>query len=187
MLALESQRARCLVVGEDLGTVPAGFRDKMAPANVLSYRVLWFERQAQDFAPPAAYPQKAVACASTHDLPTLAGWRHGADIDEKAALGLMTPEAAAAERARRAEDVARLGAALAAQGFLAEQMVSDEDFVAAIHAYVAKTPSVVAMIQLDDLLGEKVAVNLPGTDRERPNWRRKLAREIGALPPLPRG
>ena len=187
VLALESQRARCLVVGEDLGTVPAGFRDKMAAPNVLSYRVLWFERLAEDFAPPAAYPKKAVACASTHDLPTLAGWRHGADIDEKAALGLMTPEAATAERARRADDVARLGAALAAQGFLAEQLVSDEDFVAAIHAYVAKTPSVVAMIQLDDLLGEKVAVNLPGTDRERPNWRRKLAREIGALPPLPRG
>jgi glycogen operon protein len=187
VLALESQRARCVVIGEDLGTVPAGFREKMAPANVLSYRVLWFERQAQDFAPPEAYPRKAVACASTHDLPTLAGWRLGADIDEKAALGLMTPEAAAEERARRAEDVARLGAALAAQGFSPEQLASDEDFIAAIHAYVAKTPSALAMIQVDDLLGEKIAVNLPGTDRERPNWRRKLAREIGALPPLPRG
>ncbi len=187
VLALESQRARCLVVGEDLGTVPPGFRDKMSAANVLSYRVLWFERYGDDFAPPAAYPQKAVACASTHDLPTLAGWRLGADIDEKAALGLMTPEAAALDRARRAEDVARLRAALAAQGFLPEQLVSEQDFAAAIHAYVAKTPSALAMIQIDDLLGEKIAVNLPGTDRERPNWRRKLSREIGALPPLPRG
>ena len=187
VLALESQRARCLVIGEDLGTVPAGFCEKMAPANVLSYRVLWFERSGDDFAPPEAYPRKAVACASTHDLPTLAGWRLGADIDEKAALGLMTPEAAAQERARRAADLARLRAALTARNLLPEQNPSDEEFAAAIHAYVAKTPSALAMIQLDDVLGEKIAVNLPGTDRERPNWRRKLSREIGALPPLPRG
>ncbi|MGO8738148.1 glycogen debranching protein GlgX [Rhodoblastus sp.] len=187
VLALESFRARCLVVGEDLGTVPAGFRTTMAAADVLSYRVLWFERLADDFAPPAAYPKKAVACASTHDLPTLAGWRIGADIDEKAALGLMTPETVATERARRAADIARLSAALAAQGFSPDQLASDQDFVAAIHFYVAKTPSVLAMIQLDDLLGETIAVNLPGTDRERPNWRRKLSREIATLPPLPRG
>ncbi len=187
VLALESFRARCLVVGEDLGTVPAGFREKMAPANVLSYRVLWFERSGDDFAPPEAYPQKAVACASTHDLPTLAGWRLGADIDEKAALGLMTPEAAEKERARRAADIARLLKALAAQGLAPTNPASDEDFAAAIHAYVAKTPSALAMIQVDDLLSEKIAVNLPGTDRERRNWRRKLSREIGALPPLPRG
>ncbi len=64
---------------------------------------------------------------------------------------------------------------------------SDEGFAAAIHGFVARTPSVLAMIQVDDLLGEKVAVNLPGTDRERPNWRRKFSREIVALPPLPRG
>ncbi len=186
VLALESFRARCLVIGEDLGTVPAGFREKMAPANVLSYRVLWFERQAQDFAPPAAYPQMAVACASTHDLPTLAGWRRGADIDEKAALGLMTPEAAEKERARRAADIACLLKALAAQDLALTDPASDEDFAAAIHTYVAKTPSALAMIQLDDLLSEKIAVNLPGTDRERPNWRRKLSREIAELPPLPR-
>ena len=128
-----------------------------------------------------------MACASTHDLPTLAGWRLGADIDEKAALGLVSAEAAENERARRAADLQRLRALLAAQGSAPETLEFDEGFAAAIHTFVAKTPSVLAMIQIDDLLGEKVGVNLPGTDRERPNWRRKLSKEIGALAPLPRG
>ncbi|MCI4678713.1 glycogen debranching protein GlgX [Rhodoblastus acidophilus] len=185
-LALESHRAQCLVVGEDLGTVPAGFRDRMAAANVLSYRVLWFERHGEDFAPPSAYPHGAVACASTHDLPTLAGWRRGADIEEKAALGLVSPEEAARERTRRDDDISRLLKALAAEHLAPANAESDADFAAAIHAFVAKTPSVLAMIQIDDLLGETVAVNLPGTDRERPNWRRRFSREVGALAPLPR-
>ena len=189
-LALESVRARCLVIGEDLGTVPDGIREKLAAANVLSYRVLFFERWGDDFAPPAAYPRKALACASTHDLPTLVGWRQGADIEEKAALGLLSPEAAEAEQRRRQSDMARLLQALAAENGLPADAgdLPDPDFVAAVHAFLAKTPSALALVQIDDLLGETSAVNLPGTDRERPNWRRKLAREAaGALPPaIPR-
>ena len=184
-LALESIRSRCLVIGEDLGTVPDGIREKLAAANVLSYRVLFFERWGDDFAPPAAYPRKALACASTHDLPTLAGWRRGADIEEKAALGLLSPEAAEVESLRRQSDMARLLKALAAEDGLPPVAgdLPDPDFVAAVHAFLAKTPSALALVQIDDLLGETSAVNLPGTDRERPNWRRKLTREAaGALP-----
>ncbi|HUO55228.1 MAG TPA: 4-alpha-glucanotransferase, partial [Rhodoblastus sp.] len=176
-LALESLRMRCVVVGEDLGTVPEGFRQKMSAANVLSYRVLWFERRGQDFSLPSAYPRKAVACASTHDLPTLAGWRLGLDIDEKAALGLITPEAAMVERLGRVADFIRLQKALADEG-LEPNAEPDSAFAAAIHSFLAKTPAALAMFQIDDLLGETTAVNLPGTDRERPNWRRKLLRPV---------
>ena len=94
-LALESHRARCVVVGEDLGTVPMGFRETMEAADILSYRVFWFERSGEEFTPPAAYPRKSLACLSTHDLPTLAGWWEGEDMREKEALGLMTAEHAA--------------------------------------------------------------------------------------------
>jgi glycogen operon protein len=184
-LALESLRARCLVIGEDLGTVPNGFREKMAAANVLSYRVLFFERHGDDFAPPSAFPRKALACASTHDLPTLAGWRRGADIEEKAALGLISPEAAESERLRRRDDEARLRKALAAEGLRPDD--SEPALIAAIHAYIAKADAALVLFQIDDLLGETTGVNLPGTDRERPNWRRKLARDAaGALTPAPR-
>jgi glycogen operon protein len=178
-LALESQRAHCLVVGEDLGTVPEGLREKLDAANVLSYRVLWFERWGEAFAPASAYPCKAVACASTHDLPTLAGWWSGADIAEKAALGLIAN--AAAEQDLRRADKQRLLKALEAE-HLAPANVGldaplDPALAKAIHAFIGKTPSALAMLQIDDLLGERNAVNLPGTDRERPNWRRRLARD----------
>jgi glycogen operon protein len=178
-LALESQRAHCLVVGEDLGTVPDGLREKLDAANVLSYRVLWFERWGEAFAPASAYPRKSVACASTHDLPTLAGWWSGADIAEKAALGLIGN--VAAEEDRRRADKQRLLKALEVENLAPAQVEFDAPLdpalAKAIHAFIKKTPSALAMMQIDDLLGERNAVNLPGTDRERPNWRRRLARD----------
>jgi glycogen operon protein len=169
-LALESVRAKCFVVGEDLGTVPDGFRETLATANVLSYRVLWFERSGIDFIPPAHYPAGAVACVSTHDLPTLAGWREGADIAERASLGLLDAERAEAATAERKTEIAALASAL---GGPAD--------AAAVHGFLATSPCALVMAQADDLGGETVAVNLPGTDRERPNWRRKIRTPVPEL------
>ncbi len=184
-LALESQRAQCVVVGEDLGTAPWGFRERIERADVLSYRVLWFERSGEGFASPAHYPKKAMACVSTHDLPTLEGWWAAADIAEKEALGLIAPDTAEAARAaRRAEKDALLDA-LRAQALIdgAHHASSafDDALARALHAFIARTPSLLAMAQLDDLAGETQAINLPGTDRERLNWRRRLPESIDAL------
>ncbi|GLK86766.1 glycogen debranching protein GlgX [Ancylobacter defluvii] len=181
-VALESRRARCLVVGEDLGTVPEGMRGELDRERMLSYKVLWFERQGEGFAPPDHYPTLAAACVSTHDLPTLAGWWEGVDLDERLALGLDDDIAFEAALAERALEKARLGAALLREGLIAELPAEgaslDPRFLAAVHAYVARTPSLIALAQLDDLAGETVAVNLPGTDRERPNWRRRLSQPV---------
>ncbi len=168
-LTLESFRHRCLVVGEDLGTVPEGMRERLAAARVLSYRVLWFEKDGTTFRPPAAWPMLAAACVSTHDLPTVRGWWTGADIDEQAALGLTEPEAARAARDREKEELI---------AFARSEGIPDgaEHPVAAMHALIAATPGVLALAQADDLAGETIGVNLPGTDRERPNWRRRLPR-----------
>jgi hypothetical protein len=95
-VALESTRAGCLVVGEDLGTVPPEIGVALAARSVLSYRVLWFEQTQAGFTPPGAWPRVAAACAATHDLPTLAGFWSGGDIAELLALGLLGVEAAAA-------------------------------------------------------------------------------------------
>ena len=89
-IALESERAQCMVVGEDLGTVAEGFRDRLTRANITGMRVLWFERKGVEFLSPASYPPTSVACVATHDLATLAGWWQGADIAERLALGLLT-------------------------------------------------------------------------------------------------
>ncbi len=117
VLALESHRNKCLVVGEDLGTVPEGFRERMAAANVLSYRVLYFEKDGDRFKQPDEYPNLALACVTTHDLATLAGFWQEADIDLKRELSLY-PDAAAEknERASRQADRDQLMAALELPG-----------------------------------------------------------------------
>jgi glycogen debranching enzyme GlgX/4-alpha-glucanotransferase len=169
-LALESQRARCLVVGEDLGTVPDGFREALAAADIFSYRVLWFEREGAGFLPADRYPAHAVACVSTHDLPTLAGWRKGTDIAERAALGLLPGNDTAAAWAERAAEMTALTKA-----------VGGAPDAPAVHRFLASTPSALVLAQADDLAGETMALNLPGTDRERPNWRRKLLPAVDEL------
>ena len=183
-IALESQRARCMVVGEDLGTVPDGFRARLARGNILGMRVLRFERQGAEVLPPAAYPPKSVACVATHDLATLAGWWGGADIAERLSLDLLSlAKAGEAIAARRAEKRGLIAALLAA-GLIAsardEDASLDETIAAAVHALIGGSGSILAHAQFDDLVAETVATNLPGTDRERPNWRLKVGRDVAA-------
>ncbi len=193
LLAMESTAARCLIVGEDLGTVAEGLRQKLAAADVLSYRVLWFEREpgAAAFVPPLRYPTKAATCVSTHDLPTIAGWWNGVDIDEKRALGLLAPDGVAAANAERVASKHALTDAIAARGDLHDELhhesrnalpsraidpsaPHDASVTAAVHAFAAASASMLVLLQADDLAAETVALNLPGTNLERPNWRRKV-------------
>lgn len=175
-LMLESVRAKTAIVGEALGTVPEGLCEELAAAQILSYRVLRFERNAEGFLPPDLYPRLAVACAATHDLPPLAGWWGGDDLAESAKLGLL-PDTSSAAAERTAEKTA-LMEAVARQNPPGSMQDSEaplsETAAASIHGYVAASNSVLTLIQADDLAMETVAVNLPGTDEERPNWRRKL-------------
>nr|WP_242534931.1 glycogen debranching protein GlgX [Roseococcus suduntuyensis] len=190
-IRLESHRAGCAVVGEDLGTVPEGLREALGEAGLLSYRVLWFEREGQRFTPPARWPEAAVACVATHDVPTLAGWWEGEDIREREALGLFDAAAARAARAERAAERTQLLDALAASGHPLPAGAADgpftPDIAAAIHGHVAATPSAVLLVQAEDLAGERVAVNLPGTDRQRPNWRLRLSEDAAGLTATPVG
>jgi glycogen operon protein len=172
-LAEASRQARCLVVGEDLGTVPEGFSATMHAANILSYRVLWFERDGDSFRPPAAWPARATGCVTTHDLPPLAGWWEAADVAERAALGLVSVVEAEVARDARAVERRSLMQAIGTPATRADAPF-DDALAAAIHAHVAATPSVLMLAQADDLAGSRIGTNLPGTDRERPNWRWRL-------------
>ncbi len=189
-IGLESRRAECMVVGEDLGTVPEGFRACLSKANILGMRVLWFERKGAEVLPPAAYPPLSVACVATHDLATLAGWWQGADIAEKLSLGLLTLSAAGEAVAARLEEKRGLIAALLSAGLVAsappEDAPLDDATAAAVHALVGGSGSLLASAQFDDLVGETVATNLPGTDRERPNWRLKLVPDVASAFAAPR-
>jgi malto-oligosyltrehalose trehalohydrolase/4-alpha-glucanotransferase len=183
ILALESHRHRCLVVGEDLGTVPEGFRERMEDANILSYRVLFFEQDAASgvFLPPRDYPRAALAVTGSHDLPTLRGWWEGRDLDLKEQLHLFPrPEDSVDERGARERDRARLLEALRREGLL------PRDLAAAVHAYLARTPCMLAMAQIDDLTDEADPVNVPTTSTEHPNWRRRLCMTLEQLADQPR-
>jgi 4-alpha-glucanotransferase len=173
ILALESQRNRCLVVGEDLGTVPPGFREAMAAANILSYRILSFEQdEAGVFHPPEAYPRLALAVLGSHDLPTLRGWWAGHDITLKQRHALLTEEEAQWQRRMRARDRASL---LHALGLPADAEPDLAALSRAQHAFLGRSAALLAVAQLDDMLDEAEQVNVPSTDREHPNWRRRMA------------
>lgn len=190
LLALEAWRHRAIVVGEDLGTVPGGFRDTMASRAMLGMRVLWFERTATGgFLAPAYYDRQAAAMTSTHDLPTVAGWWSGRDIDWGWLLGRASRFANPTEaHADRAQDRSRLWRAARRAGAASGPLPTANQPGAAVDAaidYVGRAASDLIIIPAEDLLGLDEAPNLPGTTTEHPNWRRRLpvtAEEAFATP-----
>jgi 4-alpha-glucanotransferase len=175
ILALESHRHRCLVVGEDLGTVPEGFRERMADANILSYRVTFFEQREDGcYVPADQYPELSVSVAGSHDLPTLKNWLEGDDIDLRASLGLYPSEnETQTQRDFRASQKSAIFDRLKL-----DTSSEIKAFTDAVHGFLGKTSSMLAMAQLDDLVGEADPVNVPGTSTEHANWRRKYAVEL---------
>jgi 4-alpha-glucanotransferase len=192
VLGRSSAEHRCLVIGEDLGTVPPGFRETMQAHHILSYRVLYFERAWDGlFNPPSNYPNEAFACVATHDLPPLRGWWAGSDIDARLTCGIYEHEGVADQaRAQRGDERRKLIDSLKREDLLEgceslEQSSSlpDEVFIAA-HRYLARSPAWLFGVQLEDLAGSAHMVNLPGTDRQHANWRRKLPVNLEDLPYL---
>jgi 4-alpha-glucanotransferase len=189
-----SWRRRTVIIGEDLGTVPSGFREMMYATEIQGYRVFYFEREDDGrFRHPQAYTDRALACISTHDLPTLKGWWKGTDIDERERLGITSAEGASHMRAGRVHDRLLLLRLLNDVGLLPADLhpvVHDNwpcpdglprAVSVAAHAMIAKAPSRLVAVQLEDLAGVGEQANLPGTVDEHPNWRRKLPMALSDL------
>jgi len=188
-LAEASRANGTVIIGEDLGNVPEGFRDVMESARILSYRILLFERDETGFIAPDVYPRNALVCLSTHDLPTLQGWWRGDDMSLRAEHGLIAPEAAADQAAARDVERRNLLGDLVAAGLITADAARRADLdtapaaiVTAVHRHLARTPSRLFAVRLEDLAGERAPVNLPGTVDEYPNWRRKLSVALEDLP-----
>jgi len=194
LVALESRRQDCAVVGEDLGTVPEGFREAMQRANVLSYRVFVFQRRADgNFLSPREYPELAAASAATHDLATLKGYWLGRDIEWRRRLGAYPDDAAAeTEASERFSGRYQLLEALAREGLLPAERFGEflsaggeptytPELGLAIHAFLARSAARLMLVQLEDVVGEVEQANLPGTTDAHPNWRRRLAEPIEAV------
>ena len=156
----------CIVIGEDLGTVPENFRETLARWGLWGYRVMLFEREGDGrFRPPEAYPAEALATFNTHDLPSFRGWLEGHDLRVKRAIG-FDPGESDEQRARTRRS---LRASLAQR---APDYAPDD--IAAVAAFLGVTPSLLVVIALDDILGVREQINIPGTVDQHPNWRRKL-------------
>src|SRR5574341_45451 len=152
ILAAESRRARCLVIGEDLGTVPAELRAALNKAGVLSYRPLLFQQEN--------FPRDALVCVSTHDLPTWRGFWNANDLKLRRRLGLTVDfDGELAGREAEKQKLTRAGLDASPRS---------------AHAFIARTPCKLAMLQPEDVFELLDQANLPGTVDEHPNWRRKL-------------
>jgi malto-oligosyltrehalose synthase/4-alpha-glucanotransferase len=188
ILALESQRNCCLVIGEDLGTVPDDVREALYPLGVLSYRLFYFEKTvAGGFKSPANFEPQALVAVTTHDLPTLAGYWLGLDLELRNQLNLFpSNEMREQQVIARAEDRARLLMALEHENLLPVSMnvqpvaatEMTTELAIAIHRFLARTPSKVLITQLEDILGQVGQVNMPGTTDQHANWCRKLSLDL---------
>ncbi|HEX5162486.1 MAG TPA: 4-alpha-glucanotransferase [Steroidobacteraceae bacterium] len=179
VVALESHRQQCLVVGEDLGVVPDEIRRALPQFGVYHYKVVMFEQKHGEFVAPADYVRHALATVTTHDLPTLHGWWSGHDIDLWEKLGFYPDAAAAAEsREERAAARQRLLRALRAAGLWAGEEGAVPEFserlARAVHAFLGQTRSALVTVQLEDMIGMLEPVNVPGTSSEYSNWTRRM-------------
>ena len=163
--ALESVANSCVVIGEDLGTVPDGFRDRLADWGVWSYRVMMFERDYHNgqFFAADQYPANALVTFNTHDLATFAGWRSLSDLAMKRSLGIDPGES----------DESRHHAFAMLSDLLHRNGISRSDFLGVLD-FLALTPSRLMAVALEDLLGVVDQPNIPGTVNEHPNWRQRL-------------
>jgi 4-alpha-glucanotransferase len=173
LLALESHRHRAIVIGEDLGTVPPAFRARCRAAGIAGMDVLWFERDGMRFKAPGEWRDDAVAMTTTHDLPTVAGWWSGADLELRRTLGTASDS----EIADRPKERAALWQAFREADAVAGDAPGPTDpdpVVDAAIGFVASAPGPLAIVPLEDIVGATEQPNLPGTIDQHPNWRRRF-------------
>lgn len=183
ILALESVRHRVLIIGEDLGTVEPYIREMLAQYGILSYRLFFFEKHGDgSYRLPGEYPRQALVSSSTHDLPTLVGFWQGSDIQARRAAGIVDEEGHRNQWADRTRDKQRMLDGLSRAGLLPETYPRDATAIPAMDsvlhdaaiAFLAATPSMLMLVNQEDLTYETQQQNLPGTTAQYPNWGHKM-------------
>jgi 4-alpha-glucanotransferase len=178
LIALESRRHSAIVIGEDLGTVPEGFRQAARETGLLGMEVLWFQRDHHGYFAPEHWSRDAAALTTTHDLPTVAGWWSGHDIDWLERLGRRSSQTdPAAERRARAHDRELLWSAMAHAGSVTGAPPAPQDSASVVEGtldFVGRSACELALVPIEDVLALSEQPNIPGTTTEHPNWRRRL-------------
>jgi len=191
LVALESVRNKTIIIGEDLGTVPAYIRETLEANNVLSYRLLYFEKDGQHrFVLPRDYPELALVTVGTHDLPPLAGFWRCRDIEVRNDVGLFdSQESVVSAFSERQRDKENLLAILQTLNLLPEHwnvsLKTNPEVVGGLHnaivGFLALTPAKLFILSQDDLFKETEQQNLPGTTVEYPNWSKKMKYTVDQL------
>lgn len=181
LVTLEAHRSAALIIAEDLGTSPHGFTQAVSERQMLGMRVLWYERAADHgFIGARDYPANCAAMTGTHDTPTVAGWWRGRDLDWADQLGRL-PAGTDRQKAEEVRDWDRgLLWSTIGEGERPDRDNPDPVLIAALD-HVAKSPALLAIAPIEDLLGQAEQPNLPGTTSEHPNWRRRLAAPLEEL------
>jgi 4-alpha-glucanotransferase len=185
IIALEASRTQTLVIGEDLGVVPAGLRERMHELSLLRSQIVCFERDDDgQFKSPKRYAQSALATVNTHDMPPLLGHFNALDVEQLRVLGIL-PDEASAERMReeRAAAKAQFLLALEREGLWpANTPISDADFTVVVHEFLARTRSLLVAASLDDVCLETEPLNVPGVASvEHPSWAKRMSLSVEAL------
>lgn len=182
ILAGTSAEHRCLVIGEALGMIPEDLPDDLEAAQILSYRILSYEQDEKGLKPTDAYPALALACISTHDHQTLAGWWRGADIRDRCQHGIVPPDLTEKHLETRKRERRYLKTALKAAGLdLPVRLTAGasqetlKQLTVSAHRFIARTPSLLVAVRLADLTDERKPTNIPGTSDSYPNWKPKLS------------
>ena len=183
VIALESRRNQCIVIGEDLGNVPDGFSETIQNAGLLSFKVMFFERWDSGlFKRPENFPSQSVVTVATHDTPTLAGWWQGRDLEWRTKLKLNADDDTnRADTELRASERSNLIAALEDLQVIDRReappqnpAIMNTELSISVQKYLAQSPSHIQLIPLEDALQIIEQVNIPGTIDEHPNWLQKL-------------
>ncbi|TGG95348.1 4-alpha-glucanotransferase [Natronospirillum operosum] len=190
ILNLESQRNQCMVIAEDLGTVPEEVMHRFPAAQLYSNKVFYFETSPAGTTPPEQYPARSLAIVANHDMPTLSAYWNRSDLELRRTLNMFpTPDSYHEERARREgckqsildalQATGRLPAGVPERAEELPEMTPELSF--AIHCFLASGSAQLVAVQLEDLLLINDPVNVPGTSDEYRNWRRKLTQDTRGL------
>ncbi|MGI2190085.1 4-alpha-glucanotransferase [Shewanella baltica] len=178
IVCLESQRARCVVIGEDLGLVPPDIIHRLYTSGIYSNELFYFCKDHQGFKSPDQYKSQSLMMLANHDVPTLVAWWCGSDLHLRRQLSLFDSDEQLGEAlAGREHEKQQLISLLVAQGLLAEVTIAELDIQTLLTAWMtlgARGNSALYSVQLCDLLADRHAVNIPGTWLEYPNWQRRL-------------
>ncbi len=186
IIALESQRNKCLVIAEDLGTIPQELRDALKELGAYSYKLFFGERASDGgFIDPKLYEPVAMSALTTHDMPTIKGWWSSYDLDLGVKLGVYTQDEANKLRLDRENAKQRILDSLHGLKSVGDEIGKDakevpysKELVKGLQVHMCKGASALYSTQLEDWIGVEKPVNVPGTYREYPNWKRKLTVDL---------